>query len=66
MVSRGTRTIEPVAEPDLDTKQLSQTEIDRREFYKVMGEFYDPVAMKRHESPTMRLIAQKNSTTKHK
>jgi hypothetical protein len=31
-----------------------------------MGEFYDPVAMKRHESPTMRLIAQKNSTTKHK
>jgi hypothetical protein len=32
----------------------------------VMGEFYDPIAMKRHESPTRRLIAQKNSTVEHK
>ena len=31
-----------------------------------MGEFYDPIAMKRHSSPTSRLIAQKNTTVEHK
>lgn len=45
---------------------LTKAQIDRDEFYKVMGEFYDPVAMKRHSSPTKRLIAQKNSTFSHK
>jgi len=31
-----------------------------------MGEFYDPKSMKRHSSPTTRLIKQKNSTSSHK
>jgi len=35
------------------------------DFYAVMGEFYTN-DLKRHESPTSRLIQQKNSTTEHK
>jgi hypothetical protein len=35
------------------------------DFYAMMGEFYTN-DQKRHESPTMRLIAQKNSTSEHK
>ena len=31
-----------------------------------MAEFYDPNVMKKHESPTSRLIAQKNSKWEHK
>lgn len=32
----------------------------------MMGEVYDPNTVKRHISPTKRLIQQKNSTTSHK
>ena len=38
----------------------------RDEFYKAMADFYDPNVMKKHESPTSRLIAQKNSKWEHK
>lgn len=38
---------------------------DRDGFYKLMGEFYSS-DMKRHVSPTKRLIKQKNSTWEHK
>ena len=35
------------------------------EFYDVFGEFYSS-DVKRHKSPTKRLIKQKNSTVEHK
>jgi hypothetical protein len=35
------------------------------EFYKIMGEFYSG-DIKRHKSPTKRLIQQKDSTVLHK
>lgn len=45
--------------------QSVNEELKMDEFYKVMGEFYSG-DMKRHKSPTKRLIAQKNSTAQHK
>jgi hypothetical protein len=38
---------------------------DQDEFYKFVGDIYKP-DIKRHSSPTMRLIAQKNSAWEHK
>lgn len=40
-------------------------DLAKDDFYKLMGEFYSG-DMKRHASPTKRLIAQKNSTWEHK
>jgi len=37
----------------------------RDEFFRAMAEFYDKDCMKRHESPTTRLIDQKNSKFMH-
>jgi hypothetical protein len=36
------------------------------DFYKVMGEMYNSPDLKKHRSPTKRLIQQKNSTSDHK
>ena len=37
------------------------------EFYTIMGDFYNKSGeVAKHESPTKRLIAQKNSTVSHK
>jgi len=44
---------------------MRDTDAAMDDFYAVMGEFYTN-DQKRHESPTMRLIAQKNSTSEHK
>lgn len=47
-------------------KVLEKNNKARDEFFKAMNDFYDPDVMKKHESPTSRLIAQKNSVTDHK
>ena len=36
------------------------------DFYTIMGDFYNTGDVKRHSSPTKRLISQKNSTWEHK
>ena len=40
-------------------------DLDMDEFYACFGEFYSP-SCKKHDSPTKRLIKQKNSTVEHK
>ena len=47
-------------------KVLEKNNKARDEFFKSMADFYDPKVMKKHESPTQRLIAQKNSVSDHK
>lgn len=53
----------PIASP----KKQSHMKDDLRklEFYELIDQFY-PKDIKRHVSPTKRLIAQKNSTWEHK
>jgi len=34
----------------------SKADLDRQEFYRLMGDTYDPQQMKKHKSPTKRLI----------
>ena len=47
-------------------KEPSKGDLERQEFYKMMGEVYTPGSVKKHKSPTKRLIQQKNSTSNHK
>lgn len=42
-----------------------KNQIAREEFFKALGEYYDPNVLKKHESPTRRLIDQKNSRAQH-
>jgi hypothetical protein len=38
------------------SKSPTKQDQERQEFYKMMGEVYDPKSVKRHISPTKRLI----------
>lgn len=39
---------------------------DMKEFYSIMGDFYNKGSVQRHSSPTKRLIQQKNACHDHK
>lgn len=64
--NRILREGQAMASPGRGSPNRVREEMKMDDFYKVMGESYNSPEMKRHQSPTKRLIAQKNSTSNHK
>jgi hypothetical protein len=62
-LKHGVPDTSPQHEKQVAERALKDLDMD--EFYACFGEFYSP-SCKKHESPTKRLIKQKNSTVEHK